>query len=168
MVSAGAWASPLLQPSTWVVVANNSDSSAAAEYLIDADDATTGQSVQYTGSTTTLAISANGSSVSTTASWANAGALLGEWNGSSSNLYFNNFTTPLASGTVGGGTAGSQGSMTFGSKNQSSGGGSYWSGSIAEIIAYSGVLAAADKARLRLYLVSAARPPSGSRDLTAA
>jgi hypothetical protein len=42
--------------------------------------------------------------------------------------------------------------MTLGSHNQASGGGSNWDGDVAEIIAYSGILAPKDKSRLRNYL----------------
>jgi hypothetical protein len=154
LVSAGAWATPLLQPSTWVVVADNYNMYGTNQYLTDADDATTGQSIQYNPGTSALKIFANGSGVSGTTAWSGASAVLGEWNGASSRLYFNNFTTPLASGTVGGGSAGSQGSMTLFAKNVSTGGGSSWNGSVAEIIAYSGILSPTAKAQLRLYLNS--------------
>jgi hypothetical protein len=154
-MSSTNWATPLLQPATWVVVAN-SYSVASDDYrnqcLLDANDATTGQSIYYDSSVDTVTILANGSGVTASLSWEVASALLGEWNGDDSNLYFNDFTTPVASGSVGGGDAGSQGSMTLFSSNLSLGGGAYWDGSVAEIIAYSGILSTAAKAQLRLYL----------------
>jgi hypothetical protein len=150
-LTSGNWATPLQQPCTWIVVGHNSG--AGTQYLLDANDATTGQQVQYDNASTAIIIAAGGSSFSATQSWASPGVLLAEFNGASSNIYFNNFTTPSASGTVAGGTPGSQGSMTLGSANHSLGGGSYWNGSVAEIIAYSGILTAAQKLRLKLYLI---------------
>jgi hypothetical protein len=153
MTSAGAWATPLTQPCTWIVVGHNAGSS-LNQYLLDSDDASTGQQIQYNPSSTTITIAAGGSSFSATQSWASPSVMLVEYNGASSKLFFNNFTTPIASGTVAGGTAGSQGSVTLGSANQSLGGGSYWNGQAAELIAYSGVLTTAQKLKLKLYLTS--------------
>jgi hypothetical protein len=150
-----AWATPLQQPSTWVVVATCT-SGGGDSYLIDSNDATTGQTILYSGGTT-VTISANGGSVSATTPWTGTCALLGEWNGSSSNLYFNDFTTALASGTVGGGSAGSQGSLSVLMQNPNHGSGPgpvSWAGSLAEVIAFSGILSPTQKAQLRLYLNS--------------
>ena len=155
MTSAGTWASALQQPSTWVLVANNTGVVTTAQYIVDSNDSTgtTGQTITYVPSTTTLALTAGGSSFSTTASWASAGALLAEFNGASSNIYLNNFTTATATGTLGGNPSGEQVSMTLGSQNASSGGpGSYWDGSVAEVIAYKRILSASEKAQLRSYL----------------
>jgi hypothetical protein len=152
-MTSGAWATPLLQPCTWVVVALNNGNSSGAEYLIDSNDTTTGQQIQYTASTTTLTVKANASSFSATVNWSSAAAVLVEFNGASSKLYVNNFTTPLATGTVGGGTAGSQGSLSVATENPHHGG-VRWDGSVAEVLAYSGILSPASKARLRLYLNS--------------
>jgi hypothetical protein len=154
-MQSSAWATPLQQPSTWIVVAN-SYSEGYGDYrnqcLLDANDATTGQSIYYDSSADTVTILANGSGVTASLSWDATSALLGEWNGDDSNLYFNDFTTPVASGSVGGGDAGSQGSMSLFSSNISLGGGAYWDGSVAEIVAYTGILSTAAKAQLRLYL----------------
>ena len=153
MKSAGSWATQLAQASTWVVVANNTGSAASAQYLLDSDDTTTGQTITYVPSTTTLSLSTfGGASITTTASLAGASGLLAEFNGASSKIYLNNFTTALT--TTGGPLGGaSQGSMTLGSQNASSGGpGSYWDGFVAEVIAYKRILSAAEKAQLRNYL----------------
>jgi hypothetical protein len=151
-MTSGLWASVLLQPSTWLFVANNTNAGAAAQYLMDGDDTAHGQAVTYVPSATSVSIFAAGGSFSATASWASASALLGEWNGSSSNIYFNNFTTPTASGSVTGGTSGGQGSMTFGMHSDAFGGGDNWDGAVAEVIAFNRILAASDKARLRSYI----------------
>jgi hypothetical protein len=156
-MTSGAWASVLGQPTTWVVVARNVETGTSTEYLLDGNDTTHGQAIEFAAtSPPAVTIFANGTALTWSnagASWnPNAKALLGEWNGSTSNIYFNNFTTASVSGTVGGGTAGAQASMTLGSHNQASGGGSNWDGDVAEIIAYSGILAPKDKSRLRNYL----------------
>jgi hypothetical protein len=154
-LTSGAWATPLQQPCTWVAVALNNGTNQNGEYVIDSNDSTTGQKIQYTATpTTSITVTANGASFSGAANWAAAAAVLVEFNGASSKLFFNNFTTPLATGTVGGGSAGSQGSLSVGTFNAHKGGGNYWDGSMSEILAFSGILSSASKARLRRYLNS--------------
>jgi hypothetical protein len=109
--------------------------------------------VPASSSTGTPELIANGGTFSgaiNAPAWSTFGALLGEFNGGSSNIYFNNFTTAAPpSGAVGGGTAGEQASMTVG---RHFGGTDYWDGGLAELIAYNRILSPGDKARLRNYL----------------
>ncbi|HEY3819494.1 MAG TPA: hypothetical protein VGL81_20130 [Polyangiaceae bacterium] len=151
-MTSGLWASVLLQPSTWLFVGDNTNGGAAAQYLMDGDDTGHGQAVTYVPSTTTETIFAAGGSFSATKSWATASAFLGEWNGASSKIYFNNFTTAAASGTVNGGASGGQGSMTFGMHSNAFGGGNNWDGAVAEIIAFNRILLPSEKSRLRNYI----------------
>jgi hypothetical protein len=91
---------------------------------------------------------ANGGTVSASASWSAAQLFAGEWNGVSSNIFSTHIITPLGSGTVGGGTAGAQASMTLG---RQFGGGHYWDGAVAEVVAYNRLLTTTDKTRLYNY-----------------
>ncbi len=119
MTSVGAWVPELLQPTTWIYVVSYTGGG-AGEYLQDSDDVSTGQKINYTN-TGLLTISANAGSVTYATGWTSTNALLGEWDGSSSKIYFNNFTTPVATGTVRTGMAGGQGSMTLGEISNQSG-----------------------------------------------
>jgi hypothetical protein len=148
-VSGGAWANPLMQPCTWVVVLEPGENY-DTQCLFDSNDLVTGQSIEYDFVAENVWIYANGGSVSAPTVGGTT-AILGEWNGSNSNIYLNDFTTPAASGTVGGGVAGSQGSMTLFSGSQAGGGGYNFDGSVAEIIAYRGILGPGAKGQLRTY-----------------
>jgi hypothetical protein len=137
------------QPTTWIFVAHNTGSHANAEYLMDGNDVNHAQSC---GLATNPAVSilANLQFVLYSNAWSSPAVVLGEWNGSSSNIFFNNLTgAAQASGSVGTGASSSQDSMTMGSQL---GGLNYWDGSVAEIIGYSGILTAAQKVQLRQYL----------------
>src|SRR5260370_11160703 len=76
--------------------------------------------------------------------WNNPAAVLAEFNDPNSNIYFNNFTTAIASGSAG--TDGIQGLVVGGAGTE------FWDGNVAEIIAYNRILSASEKARLRTYL----------------
>ncbi len=84
--------------------------------------------------------------------WNAPGVVLAEFNGLLSNIFYNNFTTAAATGGAGSGAGSSQNSLTVGASDAAWGPGSYWDGTVAEIIGYSGILSAASKSRLRNYL----------------
>jgi hypothetical protein len=148
-MTSAIWATNVVQPNTWVFVAHNTGSHANSEYLMDGNDINHAQS---SGLATTPAASifAGTQFVLYNTAWSSPSVMLGEWNGSSSNIFFNNLTgAAQASGTVGTGASTSQDSMTFASQF---GGVNYWDGSVAEIIGFSGILSAAQKLQLRQYL----------------
>jgi hypothetical protein len=150
MTSSG-WATAIAQPNTWIVVAQNT-SGAATQDVMDGDDNSHGQVVQATsGGTPSVAIYAGTTLGAAGQSWASASALLAEFNGGLSQIFFGSggFTTAAATGAAG--SAGCA-SMTLGSHSQVFGGGNYWDGYVAEIIGYNRVLSNSDKAAIRSYL----------------
>ncbi len=152
-LTSGTWTSALAQPDTWIVVGHTTSASQNEIAIESNDGASHGQNVMRTSAnelqisaTTALTTSTSGTSL-----WNAPSVLLAEFQGTLSKLYFNNFTTPLV--TVGGpGGNASQPSLTIGSSDKSIGLGSYWDGTMAEIIGYSGTLSSTAKAQLRQYL----------------
>jgi hypothetical protein len=153
-MTSSSWATVLAPPCTWICVAHNSSIGTSQQYLLDGDDTTFGQIITYTPSSTTpnVAVTVGGSTISANLAlpgWTVPTALLAEVNGSSSAIYFNNFSTAAASGTLG--STGFK-SMTLGSHSQAFGGGNYWDGRVAELMAFNRILSSTEKARLRNYL----------------
>jgi hypothetical protein len=142
------WSTTVSQPNTWIFVAHNTGGFAQADYLMDGNDVNNRQSAGY-ATNPAASIGANNTFLTYNTSWASPAMVLGEWNGTSSKIFFNNLTLAAqASGSVGTGAGSSQDSMVIGSIN---GGGFFRDGPVAEIIGYSRILTAAEKLQLRQY-----------------
>jgi hypothetical protein len=157
-LTSGAWANPLVQPDTWVIVGHNNTSGDGCA-AIDGNDLTSGQNVGRNPSNQVSMSSSGGTLVySPSNHWTTPSVVLAEFNGNptpnASALWFNNLTASLVTGNAGSGTSANQGSLSVGSSNVAwnAGGANCWNGTIAEIIGYSGLLSASSKAQLRNYL----------------
>ncbi len=148
-MASGLWATVVNQPTTWVFVAHNTGSHAVFEYLMDGNNLNEAQACGL-NVTPAVFIYASATYLNYTNAWSSPSVVLGEWNGASSNIYFNNITgAAQQSGSVGTGASSGQGGMTLGAHF---GAGNYWDGSVAEIIGFSGLLTAKQKFQLRQYL----------------
>ena len=145
-LKSGGWASPVSQPNTWLIVGNTASTS-LGEAAIDANQIGGGQNIGRDGGNN---VYTNAGTVFTWPNaWSSASVALIEFNGGSSKIFFNDFTTAKATGPAG---AAGQGSLSVASSNVALGAGNYWDGTIAEIIGYSGLLNATAKAQLRQYI----------------
>ena len=153
LVSYGTWATAYSQPTTWVFVVNNTGPGTTTDILCDGNTGGNfANQVSLVATTNVLTLAAGAAGYATTSgvSWGNPTGLLAEFNGSSSNIYFNNFTTATAaSGNTG---TYQVNSMTLGAHSIFWGGGNYWDGKLGEVILYNRLLTAPEKARLRAYL----------------
>ncbi len=147
IISAGnmyssTWTTAMPQPCTWVYVVYNGGGY-ATECLLD-DAGSPGLTIESINANPSM--SAGGTGFSSLGTWSGWSGAIFEFNGASSNIYINNFSTPQASGTVG---AASQSSMSLFALDSY---GEQWSGNVAEIIAYSRLLSPTEKGQLRRYL----------------
>jgi hypothetical protein len=145
------WTTTLTQPHTWVLVGHRNQNN-LTNYFMDGN--ATGFAATVIGTNASPAeITFNaGSSVTTTGSghdWTSPSVVLVEFNGATSNLYLNSVSTVLQSGNAG---AVNFNQLCVGAHSQGFGGGSPWVGTVAEIIAFSGILSAAIKSSLGGYL----------------
>ena len=109
---------------------------------MESNDQTTGQDIQQNAASH-ISIAAAVVLASTTG-WATAGVILAEFDGASSNIFQNNFTTAIKSGNTGSGLSSGQGSLTLGSADiaWNPAGLNFWNGTIVELIAFQGTTAA--------------------------
>ncbi|HSQ66096.1 MAG TPA: hypothetical protein VLM85_22900 [Polyangiaceae bacterium] len=143
------WATTLSQPHTWVLVGHRNQNN-ATNYFMDGNAG--GFAATVIGTSAAQITMNAGGSVTTTGTghdWITPSAFLGEFNGASSKLYFNSFTNLTQSGNAG---TVNFNQLCLGAHSQGFGGGSPWAGTIAEVIAFSGLLPTSAKARLRSYL----------------
>jgi hypothetical protein len=147
--TSGTWATSLPSPYTWIMVAHVP--STTVNVLIDSNDATDVDGMLVgveSGSPPTL-LSERGSAISIAQAWGSPTVLLCEANDPNSTIYYNNLTVAQTTGSI---MPGNFVSLTVGSVDiAASGGGDFWAGSIAELIAYSGILGVDSKAVLRSY-----------------
>jgi hypothetical protein len=148
-MSSGTWAVELVQPSTWIVASSNRNLT-TTRTLITGNTFSVLQGVDYDPSIPAVNLRVPSTSLEDDLSWTGSAALLGEWNGASSQCFFNNFSSSSAGADLTD-ASGNQNSMTLGSY-PSGAGGANWDGDVAEIIAYNRVLLRSEKMRLRSYL----------------
>ncbi len=140
----GTWSVALAQPATWIIVGH--DPSATTDVVIDGIGAGNRHLVDRVDAAN-VGMYGGSIVVSGAGNWQSKGCVLAEFNGATSKLFFNNFTTATATGSAG---AVSLTGLTIGAVQ---GAGAYfWNGPIAEIIAVSGLVSTGDKASLKAYL----------------
>lgn len=145
----GIWTNLLSQPATWIVVGHTS-AAGSNEVAFESNSAgSIGHNVSRTAGNDVQIKAPNAVTTASMPQWTNPSVLLGEFNGAASNVYFNNFTTAVATGPSGGN---STNSLTVGSSDHAIAIGNFWGGTLAEIIGYTGLLTATSKAQLRNYL----------------
>lgn len=148
--TSGTWTTALVQENTWVIVGHRANVAAQMDAM---DGATSGYGQLVAGAGSNAVIAYAGTSVvtptNTAYSWLSPSAVLVEFNGGSTNIFVNNFSSSAATGPAG---AANFRALCVGSHNPAFTPGNYWNGTIAEIIAYSGALSATSKAQLRNYL----------------
>jgi hypothetical protein len=149
-MTSGVWASAVNQPNTWVVV-GNTGAITLGEAVLDANDMSTGQNIGRNPGNQ-ISIASAGTALTWANNWNTSSAVLAEFNGVSSNIFYNDFTTAKVTGNAGSGPTSGQGSLTVGSSNAAWGPGNYWGGPVAEIIGFTGILTTTQRALLRKYL----------------
>ena len=145
-----AFTSPITQPNTWIVV-GHVPTSAIYNCIMDSNDTISGQQLTRSNAGS-IGMMSDSVKLSASGNWNTPGVCLFEFNGVSSKLYYNVFSSPTATGNAGSGAGSSQNSLTIGASDAAWGPGNYWDGPVAEIIGYSGVLSTTAKLRLRTYL----------------
>ncbi len=151
-MTTASWATTLVQPDTWIVVGHPANTG-AIQVALESNDRVSGQNIEQNASNV-ISIATSSTLASTTA-WSSPGVALVEFNGASSNIFFNNFTTAVKSGTIGSGAGTGQASLTLGSADiaWNAAGLNFWNnGTIAEVIAFSAVLSTTQKQLLKRYL----------------
>lgn len=145
-MTSGSWATQDNQPNTFVVVGKRSSSASQMDAM---DGATNGFGQVVAGSAGASCSIFAGSTLTGGGDWTTPRMVLAEFNGTSGAIWYNTLTSASASGAVG--SAGFD-ALSLASHNPAFGASNFWDGQIAELIGFSGLLSAAQKALLRTYL----------------
>lgn len=154
-LATGAWTTALAQPHTWIVVGHRSSTS-NTNFAFDGIGSGAGAFITATNSPYGTVQVSGGSTLTSNIGcpWTSKSAVLVEFNTTNTNIYYNDFTNAVGSGN--GGSLSFDGA-TLAGHSIGFGGGSTWGnsaspGTLAEIIAFSGLLSGAQKACLKRYL----------------